>query len=289
MKKTITTFQNAKVSNQRLTMVTAYDYTTARQVDACDIDAILVGDSLGMVCLGYSNTLPVTMADMIHHTRAVARGTKEALLISDLPFMSYQASVLDAVINAGRLVQEGFAEAVKLEGGASVLPQIRAIVRAQIPVMGHLGLTPQSVNALGGFKYQGRSEAAARQVIDDARRLADAGVFSIVLECLPAELADLIRQAVPVPVIGIGSGASCDGQVLVYHDLLGLFPDLKPRFAKVFAEAGQLVETGLNAYVQAVRDGSFPSAEYAVALDPDLYQRLAEELSANSVEPQEVN
>jgi 3-methyl-2-oxobutanoate hydroxymethyltransferase len=287
LKKTITTFLNAKASNQHLTMVTAYDYAAARLVDACDVDAILVGDSLGMVCLGYPNTLPVTMADMIHHTRAVARGTTDALLISDLPFMSYQASVHDAVINAGRLVQEGFAEAIKLEGGTSVLPQIRAIVRAQIPVMGHLGLTPQSINAFGGFKYQGKNEAAARQLIEDAKRLADAGVFSIVLECLPAELADLIRQAVPIPVIGIGSGASCDGQVLVYHDLLGMFPDFKPRFAKVFADAGQLIETGLKAYVQAVLDGSFPAAEHTVALDPELSSRLRAELSTTSRELQE--
>jgi len=274
MKRTITTFQKAKTIGERLAMVTAYDYSMARLADSAGVDAILVGDSLGMVCLGYPNTLPVTMDDMLHHTKAVARGTKDALLVSDLPFMSYQTSVRDAIVNAGRLIQEGHAEAIKLEGGATVLPQVRAIVKAQIPVMGHLGLTPQSVHVFGGFKYQGKEEKAARQLIEDAKRLEDAGAFSIVLECLPAELADVISKTVSIPMIGIGSGAGCDGQVLVYHDILGLSGDIKPRFAKVFADGAQTAETGLKSFVAAVRQGTFPGPEHSVALDPDLARRL---------------
>lgn len=274
MKQTTLTFRQAKAAGQKLAVVTAYDFATARLADASGVDAILVGDSLGMVCLGYANTLAVTMDDMVHHTRAAARGTRQALLISDMPFMSYQSTVSQAVSNAGRLVQEGGAEAVKLEGGATVLPQVRAIVRAQIPVMGHLGLTPQSVNVFGGFKVQGRDSAAARQLLDDARRLVDAGVFSIVLECLPAELAALIQAAVPVPTIGIGAGSDCDGQVLVFHDLLGLAGDFKPRFVKVFADAGQVVQDGLQAYVSAVRQGTFPGPEQAFTMDAEILTGL---------------
>lgn len=274
MKQTALTFRQAKEKGDKLAVVTAYDYSAARLADASGVDGILVGDSLGMVCLGYSSTLPVTMADMIHHTRAVARGTRDALLITDMPFMSYQASVSEAVRNAGRLVQEGGAEAVKLEGGTTILPQIRAIVRAQVPVMGHLGLTPQSVNALGGFKVQGRNPAVARQLIEDAKRLVDAGVFSIVLECLPGELAALIQSTIPVPTIGIGAGAGCDGQVLVYHDLLGLFEDMKPRFVKTFAEAGNLSREGLQAYVAAVRSGEFPGPEHTFTMDPEILTHL---------------
>lgn len=261
MKKTVSTFLKAKQDGTKLTMLTAYDYATARIADECGVDSILVGDSLGMVCLGYPNTLQVTMEDMIHHTRAAARGTREALLVGDLPFMSYQVSVSEAVRNAGRLVQEGMAEAVKLEGGTVALPQIRAIVRAQIPVMGHLGLTPQSVNAFGGFKVQGRDETAAKRILEDARRLVDAGVFAIVLECLPAALAAEISQAIPVPTIGIGAGADCDGQVLVYHDILGLYGELKPKFVKVFADAGAVCREGIRAYVDAVRKGEFPGPD----------------------------
>ncbi|MDD2457385.1 MAG: 3-methyl-2-oxobutanoate hydroxymethyltransferase [Eubacteriales bacterium] len=282
MKRTITTFQKAKTIGERLAMVTAYDYSMARLADASGVDAILVGDSLGMVCLGYPNTLPVTMADMLHHTKAVARGTKDALLVSDLPFMSYQTSVRDAIVNAGRLIQEGNAEAIKLEGGATVLPQVRAIVKAQIPVMGHLGLTPQSVHVFGGFKYQGKEEKAARQLIEDARRLEDAGAFAIVLECLPAELAEVISKSVSIPVIGIGSGVGCDGQVLVYHDILGLSGDIKPRFAKVFADGAQTAETGLKSFVAAVRQGTFPGPEHSVALDKDLARRLKQSPDAGT-------
>lgn len=267
MKKTITTFQTMKQRGQKITMLTAYDYSTARLIDSCDIDSILVGDSLGMVCLGYPTTLQVTMDDMIHHTRAAARGTSNALLVSDLPFMSYQTSVSDAIRNAGRLVQEGLAEAVKLEGGSTVIPQIKGIVRAQIPVMGHLGLTPQSVNAFGGFKVQGRDPEAARRLIDDAKRLVDAGVFAIVLECLPAEVATEISDSIPVPTIGIGAGAGCDGQVLVNHDMLGLYGDMHPRFVKVFANAGASMREGINAYIAAVRSGEFPAPEHCFHME----------------------
>ena len=262
MKKTVTSFLKAKQESNRLAVLTAYDYASGKLADDAGIDGILVGDSLGMVCLGYENTLQVTMSDMIHHTRACSRGVRQALLISDLPFMSYQVSVTQAVANAGRLVQEGHAEAVKLEGGAIVVPQVRAIVRAQIPVMGHLGLTPQSVNAFGGFKVQGKSKAAADQLIEDAKRLVDAGVFAIVLECIPTELAARISEAVTVPTIGIGAGQDCDGQVLVYHDILNLYSEIRPKFVKVFADAGKTSREGIQAYINAVRAGDFPGPEH---------------------------
>lgn len=267
MKTTTATFLKMKQAGTRLTMLTAYDYSTARLVDECGIDGILVGDSLGMVCLGYPNTLQVTMEDMIHHIKAVARGASQALLIGDMPFMSYHESVSQAIRNAGRLIQEGGAEAVKLEGGAAMLPQIRGIVRAQIPVMGHLGLTPQSVNVFGGFKVQGREPAVAHKLIDDARRLVDAGVFAITLECIPEELANRISRDIPVPTIGIGAGPGCDGQILVVHDLLGLYGDRKPRFVKVFADAGATMREGIRAYADAVRDGSFPGPEQCFRME----------------------
>jgi 3-methyl-2-oxobutanoate hydroxymethyltransferase len=262
MKMTISTFLKMKQSGNRLVMLTAYDYSSARLADSCGIDGILVGDSLGMVCLGYPTTLQVTLEDMLHHVKAVARGTSQALLVGDMPFLSYQVAVGEAIRNAGRLVQEGGAAAVKLEGGAAVLPQIRGILRAQIPVMGHLGLTPQSVHAFGGYKVQGREPAAASRLMDDARRLADAGVFAIVLECVPEELAREISQAVPVPTIGIGAGSGCDGQILVWHDLLGLSGEFKPRFVKVFADAGAAMREGISAYAAAVRAGEFPGPEH---------------------------
>ena len=283
MKTTTASFVRAKSENRKLAMVTAYDYTTARLADSCGVDAILVGDSLGMVCLGYPDTLSVTMDDMVHHTRAVSRGTHDALLVSDLPFLSCHISIRDTVLNAGRLIQEGGAQAVKLEGGSGVLPQVRAIIRAQIPVMGHLGLTPQSVNLFGGYKVQGRDAMTACQLLEDARRLADAGVFGIVLECMPAELAQRICESIPVPVIGIGAGAGCDGQILVYHDLLGVYTDLHPKFVKVFADAGATMREGLRAYVTAVRDGTFPGPEHAYTMDPEilgyLYGNSAKESS----------
>ena len=274
MKKTVATFLEARAEKRKLVMLTAYDYSMARLADSCGIDGILVGDSLGMVCLGYKDTLSVTVEDMVHHTAAVSRGAKEALLISDMPFMSYHASLYDAVKNAGRLVQEGHAEAVKLEGGASVARQVRAIVKAQIPVMGHIGLTPQSVNVFGGFKVQGRRLDAARRLIDDAKRLEDAGAFAITLECIPAALSEKITEAVSIPTIGIGAGPKCDGQVLVYHDMLGMFPDFKPKFVKTYSNTGDMITDAIKRYAEEVRSGAFPAREHSFSIETDVLENL---------------
>lgn len=274
MKKTVATFMDAKAENKKITMLTAYDYSMAKLADSCDIDGILVGDSLGMVCLGYKDTLSVTMEDMIHHIKAVSRGTKNALLIGDMPFMSYHASLYDAVKNAGRLVQEGHAEAVKLEGGASAARQVHAIVKAQIPVMGHIGLTPQSVNMFGGFKIQGRELETAKKIVDDAKRLEDAGAFSITLECIPAALSEKITAAVSIPTIGIGAGPHCDGQILVYHDMLGMFSDFSPKFIKIFSNAGEVIRQGIRKYAEEVRNGAFPCAEHSFAIDEEIIKKL---------------
>ncbi len=262
MRNTVATFRAAKERGEKLALLTAYDYTTARLMDAAGIDGILVGDSLGMVCLGYDDTLAVTMDDMVHHTRAVARGAADALVIGDMPFMSYQVSVEQAVENAGRLVKEAGAQAVKLEGGAAFCREVEAICRASIPVMGHLGLTPQSVNAFGGFKVQGKSREAAQRIVDDARALEAAGAFSIVLECIPGPLAQIITDAVGIPTIGIGSGAGCDGQILVYQDMLGMYDGLAPKFARRFAEAGAVMSRAFGDYRDAVRAGEFPAEEH---------------------------
>lgn len=213
----------------KITMLTAYDYSTAKLMDQSGINGILVGDSLGMVMLGYENTLPVTMEDMIHHTRAVTRGAKDALVVGDMPFMSYQVSVEEAMYNAGRLMKEGRCQAVKLEGGASVCPQIKAITAASIPVMAHIGLTPQSVNVFGGFKVQGKSEEGAKKLIEEAKAVEEAGAFAIVLECVPAKLAEIISESINIPTIGIGAGSGCDGQILVYQDMLGMVSDFTPK------------------------------------------------------------
>nr|WP_086985355.1 3-methyl-2-oxobutanoate hydroxymethyltransferase [Trichococcus collinsii] len=274
MKKSVLTFRNAKQKNKRLTMLTAYDYSTAKLIDAAGIDSVLVGDSLGMVMLGYEDTLSVTMEDMIHHTKAVARGVKDALVVSDLPFMSYQTSVYDAVSNAGRLIKEGRAQAVKLEGGLEVCPQIKAIVEASIPVMAHLGLTPQSVNAFGGFKVQGKDEEAARSLIEQAKAVEAAGAFAVVLECIPAKLADLITKSISIPTIGIGAGNGCDGQVLVYQDMLGLYSDFTPKFVKRYAEIGPQMQTAIEGYISEVKSGAFPAAEHTFALSDAVIEKL---------------
>lgn len=274
MKKTVLTFKEAKSAGKKLTMLTAYDFSTAKLIDSCDIDGILIGDSLGMVCLGYKDTLSVTMEDMIHHTRAVSRGTEIALIIADMPFMSYQASDYDAVKNAGRLVQEAGAEAVKLEGGADVTSQVKAIVKAQIPVMGHMGLTPQSVNMFGGFKVQGKDAEKAKQFIEDAKRLEDAGAFSIVLECIPKQLAAKITESVSIPTIGIGAGADCDGQVLVYQDMLNLFGGFKPKFVKAYENLGESFKSGVRKYVEEVKSGVFPDDEHSFTMDEDILHKL---------------
>ena len=274
VKKSVLTFGNAKQKNERLTMLTAYDYSTAKLIDASGIDSVLVGDSLGMVMLGYEDTLSVTMEDMIHHTKAVARGVKDALVVSDLPFMSYQTSVYDAVVNAGRLIKEGRAQAVKLEGGLEVCPQIKAIVEASIPVMAHLGLTPQSVNAFGGFKVQGKDEEAARSLIEQAKAVEAAGAFAVVLECIPAKLAELITKNISIPTIGIGAGNGCDGQVLVYQDMLGLYSDFTPKFVKRYAEIGPQMENAIEDYISEVKSGAFPAAEHTFALSDAVIEKL---------------
>lgn len=273
-KFTVQSFRAAKTENRPISMLTAYDYTTARLLDEAGVDSILVGDSLGMVMLGYDNTLRVTMEEMIHHTKAVARGTRNALLIGDMPFLSYHVSVEESVRNAGRFIQEGGAAAVKLEGGPTVVEKVRAIVKAQIPVLGHLGLTPQSVNVFGGFKVQGKDIDAARQLLDDALLLQDAGVFGIVLECVPDALAGLLRKKLQIPTIGIGAGPDCDGQVLVIQDLLGLFRQFRPKFVKTYAELGDAAVAAVTHYIQEVRQGQFPAAEHSFHMDPALLEGL---------------
>ncbi len=261
-KTTVLTLQAKRGRGERITMLTAYDYPTARMVDAAGVDAILVGDSLAMVVLGHPNTLAVTMDEMLHHARAVHRGAHHALLIGDMPFMSYQVSEAEAVRNAGRFVQEAGMDAVKLEGGRPFAATIRAIVRAGIPVQGHIGLTPQSVNVLGGYRVQGRTAAAAVALVDDALALEDAGCFSIVLESVPTPVAAAITDRVRIPTIGIGAGAGTGGQVLVTHDLLGLFDDFKPKFVKRFAELRGQIDAALRDYIAEVTDGSFPQAAH---------------------------
>lgn len=274
MKNTSVTFKEAKAKGEKLSMLTAYDYTTAKLVDEAGINAILVGDSLGMVMLGYEDTLSVTMEDMIHHSAAVARGIKQALLITDMPFMSYQTSVYDAVVNAGRLMKEGRAQAVKLEGGLEVCDHIKAIVKASIPVCGHIGLTPQSVNAFGGFKVQGKGEEAAQRILDEARAIEQAGAFAVVLECVPQALADKITKSIQIPTIGIGAGAGCDGQVLVYQDMLAMYSDMAPKFAKQYAQIGTQMKEAFAAYRKEVSEGKFPSAEHTFKMDETIIDKL---------------
>ncbi len=273
-KTTISTLMEMKKNNDKITMLTAYDYSTAKLMDEAGIDTILIGDSLGMVMLGYEDTLSVTMEDMIHHTKAVARGAKHAFIVGDMPFMSYQASIYDAVMNARRLIKEGRANAVKLEGGASVCPQIKAIVEAQIPVVAHIGLTPQSVNAFGGFKVQGKSENAARQLIKDALLVQEAGACAVVLEGIPADLAAIITEKLTIPTIGIGAGANCDGQVLVYQDMLAMYGDMHPKFVKVFAEVGALMKEGFSAYIKECKEGAFPAKEHTFKIDAEIIEKL---------------
>lgn len=265
-----------KDTHQKISMLTAYDYTTAKLIDEAGVHMILVGDSLGMTMLGYENTLEVTMEDMIHHGRAVTRGAKETMVVVDMPFMSYQTSVYDAVVNAGRLVKEGGAQAVKLEGGAKVCPHIKAITEASIPVMAHLGLTPQSVNEFGGFKVQGKSFDAARTLIEDAKKVEAAGAFAIVLECVPDKLAKMITEAVSIPTIGIGAGPDCDGQVLVYQDMLGMYGDMQPKFAKRFVNAGEIMKQAFAQYCKEVAEGVFPAKEHCFHIDDEILKCVGE-------------
>ena len=274
MKNTTTSLAAQKQSGDKITMLTAYDYSTAKLIDESGINCILVGDSLGMVMLGYDSTLPVTMDDMLHHTKAVARGAKNSMVIADMPFMSYQTSVYDAVKNAGRLIQEGGAAAVKLEGGAAVCDRIEAIVKASIPVVAHLGLTPQSINAFGGFKVQGKDEQRAKELIEDAKKIEAAGAFMVVLECVPAKLAEIISQEISIPTIGIGAGSGCDGQVLVYQDMLGLFSDFTPKFVKKFANIGDAMKVAFKDYIDEVKNGTFPAEEHSFKISDDVIDKL---------------
>ena len=274
MKKTILDFKKAKENNERISMLTAYDYSSAKLIDEAGIDAILIGDSLGMVSLGYEDTLSVTMEDMIHHTKAVARATKNALVVADLPFMSYQTSVYDAVYNAGRLIKEGRAHAVKLEGGIEMCDRIEAIVKSSIPVMAHIGLTPQSVNSLGGFKVQGKDEKAAKALIEAAKAVEKAGAFAVVLECVPAKLAEIVTKELNIPTIGIGAGAQCDGQVLVYQDMIGMFSGFTPKFVKKYANIGDMMKKAFEEYNKEVKNGSFPSQEHIFKISEDVIEKL---------------
>ncbi|GAX89764.1 3-methyl-2-oxobutanoate hydroxymethyltransferase [Effusibacillus lacus] len=279
-KEKVTTVKLAdmKANKQRISMVTAYDFPTAKVAEAAGVDLILVGDSLGMVVLGHETTLPVTVEDMIHHTKAVKRGAKHTLVVTDMPFLSANVSIADTVRNAGRMIQEAGADAVKLEGGREMLEEIRALIRANIPVMGHLGLTPQAVNKLGGFKLQGRDLDGAKRIYEDALRLQEAGCFAIVLELVPMPLATLITEQLDIPTIGIGAGAGCDGQVLVMHDLLGITNDYMPRFVKKYANMYESMVDAVRSYTQDVRDGSFPGPSHEFGMKEEILAALKKEL-----------
>lgn len=280
-KVTTTDFRAKKVAGNRITMLTAYDYLTARAVDLSGMDSILVGDSLGMVVLGYENTLSVTMADMLHHCRAVSRGASRALLIGDMPFMSYQVNSQEAVRNAGRFLQEAGMDAVKLEGGRESLDAIQAIIGSGIPVMGHLGLTPQSVHQLGGYKTQGTTATAARRLLEDAILLEESGCFGIVLESIPARIAEYISTRLSIPTIGIGAGGGCDGQVLVTQDLLGLYNKFTPKFVKQYADLHKNIIVALTAYKKEVEDGVFPGPDHSFSI-PDREWQLFMEVDGDS-------
>ncbi|HEY8489724.1 MAG TPA: 3-methyl-2-oxobutanoate hydroxymethyltransferase [Dehalococcoidia bacterium] len=272
----VTELKAMKRRGEKFAMITAYDYPTARLAEAAGVPVILVGDSLGMVVLGYDSTIPVTLEDIIHHTKAVVRGTERAMVVADMPFMSYQTSPEDALRNAGRLLQEAGATAVKLEGGVHMAPTVKRLVEVGIPVMGHIGLTPQSVNQLGGYKVQGKTPAAAVKVLNDAKALEEAGAFAIVLETIPTPLAKLITERVKVPTIGIGAGPHCDGQVQVFHDMLGLYPGYIPKHAKQYAQLARTIEEAVGQYVREVREGAFPTAEQSFPMDESLLAELAQ-------------
>jgi 3-methyl-2-oxobutanoate hydroxymethyltransferase len=274
MRQTISKIQELKNAGEKITMLTAYDYSTARLVDDAGVHLILVGDSLGMVVLGYDSTVPVSMDEMLHHIRAVVRGARTALVVGDMPFMSYQASVEDAMRNAGRLLQQGGCQAVKLEGGVVMAETTRRIVNCGIPVMGHIGLTPQSIHQLGGHRVQGKTTDAAKRLLEDALALEQAGAFAIVLELVPVQLAKLITGKLRIPTIGIGAGPFCDGQVLVINDMLGLFTDFVPKHTKQYAKLASAMKNAISEYCADVKSGSFPSAEHGVSIDNSLLQDL---------------
>jgi 3-methyl-2-oxobutanoate hydroxymethyltransferase len=268
-----TVLELKRKKGQRLAMLTAYDFPTARLVAEAGVDLILVGDSLGMVVLGYDSTVPVTVDDMVHHTKAARRGAPDAFLIADMPFLSY-GTVPEALANAARLMKEAHADSVKLEGGVEVMPIVEALVRAGVPVMGHVGLTPQTASALGGYKLQGKDEAQARRIVDDAVALEAAGCWGVVLELVPAPLAKLITERIAIPTIGIGAGADCDGQVLVFHDMVGLFSGFTPTFVKRYAEVGDTIRDAVSRYAAEVRSGAFPAGGQSFGMKDDVVRRL---------------
>jgi 3-methyl-2-oxobutanoate hydroxymethyltransferase len=272
----ITDLKAMKKRGERIAMITAYDYPSAKLVEEAGAPIILVGDSLGMVVLGYDSTVPVTMEEMLHHVKAVVRGTRKAHVVADMPFMSYQAGPQDAMRNAGRLLKEGGAQSVKLEGGRHVAETVRALVQAGIPVMGHLGLTPQSVNQFGGYKVQGKTPAAAVKLVNDAVSLEQAGAYAIVLETIPAQLAQVITEKTSIPTIGIGAGPHCDGQVQVFHDMLGLFTDFVPKHAKRYAQVGEAIKQAVSEYVSEVREGAFPTERESFFIDEPAFSELAQ-------------
>lgn len=263
-----------KQRGEKITVLTAYDYSTAKMLDQAGIEVLLVGDSLGMVLLGYDSTIPVTMEDMIIHTKAVARGSKNSLIVADMPFLSYHVSTAESVKNAGRFLQEAGAHAVKMEGGREIAATVQAINDAGIPVMGHLGLTPQSVNKLGGYKVQGKDEAAARLIVNNALALQDAGAFAIVLECVPSALAKLVTERLEIPTIGIGAGVNCDGQVLVIHDLLGIYSDVTPKFVKRYASLNSTIMDAVSEYKAEVKNKKFPAPEHSFGTEGDKISKL---------------
>ena len=264
-----------KSSGRKIPMLTAYDYTTARMADAAEVPILLVGDSLGMVVLGYESTIQVTMEDILHHCKAVVRGSKEAMIVADLPFMTYQVDPAQAMTNAARLVQEGGAQSVKLEGGEWMAETVARIVQCGIPVMGHIGLTPQSINSFGGYRVQGRDRRAAAQLLQDAKALEEAGAFAVVLELVPTQLAGLISRRLTIPTIGIGAGPECDGQVQVLHDMLGLFTQFVPRHAKQFATLAESMKEAFTVFKQQVEDGSFPTSRHSSSMDESVLEELA--------------
>lgn len=270
----ITDLKAMKKRGERIAMLTAYDYPSARLVEEAGVPIILVGDSLGMVVLGYDSTIPVTMEEMLHHVKAVVRGTRKAHVVADMPFMSYQAGPQDALRNAGRMLKEGGAQSVKLEGGQHVAETVRLLVSSGIPVMGHVGLTPQSVNQFGGYKVQGKTPAAAVKLVNDAVTLEQAGAYAVVLETIPAQLAEMITEKVSVPTIGIGAGPHCDGQVQVLHDMLGLFADFVPKHAKRYAQVGEVIQEAVGQYVAEVQDGAFPTERESFFVDESAFSEL---------------
>jgi 3-methyl-2-oxobutanoate hydroxymethyltransferase len=277
MRVTITEIKEMKQKKEKIPMLTAYDYVTAKVVDEAGVPLILVGDSLGMVMLGYESTIPVTMEEMIHHTKAVVRGAKNALIIGDMPFMTYHISVSDALHNAGRFIQEGGAQAVKVEGGEVVAEKVRRLVDCGIPVMGHIGLTPQSIHQLGGFKVRGKAVEEAKKLLSDAGVLEEAGAFAIVLECTPAPLSKLITQKLAIPTIGIGAGPDCDGQVQVISDILGLYTEFAPKHAKQYARLAREIKTVVSSYISEVKSLSFPTTEQSYTMDASIIKQLKSE------------